>query len=567
VTAATVTPTRVTATPPTLPAPPVPVGWLRRPLVACLVLLVVYVGLSFANNPHAFLGTDTGGKVATLRAMDTRGDLNPDLGYWAQALDRDGVLHPITLTRHLGGQWVNVTTLPMIYAAYPLYELGGVRAILVLPMLGGILTALGARALARRLGGRGDLAFWLVGLTTPVVVYALDFWEHTLGLAAMVWGVVWLLDVADRRTGWRGALAGGALFGLAATMRTEALVYAVATIGVVAWSARRQPRRELLRRGMAVAAGLAVPLVANQLLEKLVLGAALRASRASGAASDAGVGLVARLEDGLRTTVGLNDYRGAEDWLFGALIVAALGLAILRLLDDEPRRRQLGCWALGVAGLLYALRLKDGLGFLPGLLVASPLAVAGVVVAGHRRAFARPVTIAVVALPLVFVAQYGGGANPQWGGRYVLLSGLLLAVVAAVALESAAWRSTAAVVVSAATVTGAGLAWLTVRSHAVARAVSVAAAAPGPIVTTDLPHFWREGGGFYTPDRPWLTAETTAQLPAAVDVVRRLDAPAFTLVSRIPSEAPRWLGPYTRGTRRALRVVSGIDVSVSRYHR
>jgi len=535
--------------------------------VACLVLLVAYFGLSFANNPHAFLGTDTGGKVATLRAMDARGDLNPDLGYWAQALDRDGVLHPITLTRHLGGQWVNVTTLPMIYAAYPLYELGGVRAILLLPMLGGVLTALGARALARRLGGRGDLAFWVVGLATPVVVYSLDFWEHTLGLAAMVWGVVLLFDFADRRAGWRGALAGGALFGVAATMRTEALVYAVVTVGVVAWSARRRPRLELLRAGVAVVGGLAVPLVANQGLEQLVLGTALRAGRASGAASDAGAGLGGRLEDALRTAVGLNDYRGAQDWLFGALIVVALGLAFLRLLDDDVRRRRLGWWALGVAGLLYVLRFKDGLGFLPGLLVASPLAVVGIVASGRRPSFRRPVTIAAVALPLVWAFQYGGGANPQWGGRYLLLSGLLLAVVAAVALESAPWRSVAAVVVVAGTITGAGLAWLAVRSHAFARAVSVAAAEPGPVVTTDLPHFWREGGGFYTPARRWLTAETIAQLPAAVDVVRRLNAPSFTLVSRTPGEAPSRLGPYTRRSRRALPVVSGIDVAVSRYGR
>jgi hypothetical protein len=564
VTSTTVTRPRVTVTA-TPPRPPVAV-W-RRPVVACAVLLVAYVGLSFANDPHAFLGTDTGGKVATLRAMDTRGDLNPDLGYWAQALDRDGVLHPITLTRHLGGRWVNVTTLPMIYAAYPLYELGGARAILLLPMLGGLLTALGARALARRLGGRGDLAFWLVGLTTPVVVYALDFWEHTLGLAAMIWGVVLLLDVADRRRGWRSALAGGALFGVAATMRTEALVYAVVTVTVLAWSARRHPRRDLLAAGVATVAGLAVPLLANQALEQLVLGAALRASRASGAASDGGVGFVARVEDALRTTVGLNDYRGAEDWLFGALIVLAFGVAVLRLLDDDARRRRLGWWALGVAGFLYVLRLKDGLGFLPGLLVASPLALVGVVAATRRPSFRTPVTIAVVALPLVWGFQYAGGANPQWGGRYVLCSGLLLAVVAAVALESAPWRTTVAVVAVAGAVTGSGLAWLAVRSHALARAVTAAAAEPGPVITTDLPHFWREGGGFYTPAVRWLTAETAAQLPAAVGVLGRLDAPTFTLVSATPREAPARLGPYTRVSRRALPVVSGIDVSVSRYRR
>jgi len=141
----------------TTPEPRTPL--LRRPLAACALLLLVYVGLSFANNPHGYLGTDTGGKVATLRSMQATGSLQPVVGYWAQAYDHEGVLHPLALTAHLGGEWVNVTTLPMLYAGYPLYLLGGLRAILLLPMLGGVLTALGARALARRLGGRGDLAF------------------------------------------------------------------------------------------------------------------------------------------------------------------------------------------------------------------------------------------------------------------------------------------------------------------------------------------------------------------------------------------------------------------------
>ena len=42
----------------------------RRGLAAGAVLPALYVGLSFANDPRGFLGTDTGGKVATLRAME-----------------------------------------------------------------------------------------------------------------------------------------------------------------------------------------------------------------------------------------------------------------------------------------------------------------------------------------------------------------------------------------------------------------------------------------------------------------------------------------------------------------
>ena len=120
---------------------------LRRPMVAAAVLLAVYVGLSFANDPRGSLGSDTGAKVATLKVMDARGRLDPDVGYWAERWDPDGSLHPLYNTIHVDHRWVQVTTLPVLYAAYPLYVLGGYRAALLLPMLGAVAAALAAGAL------------------------------------------------------------------------------------------------------------------------------------------------------------------------------------------------------------------------------------------------------------------------------------------------------------------------------------------------------------------------------------------------------------------------------------
>ncbi len=176
-----------------------PLALLRRPLVACLVLLALYATCTLAlNDPRGTLGTDTGSKLATLHVMDQKGTLVPEIGYWAAAADPKGDVHPIFYSFKVNGTWVNVTTLPMIYAAYPLFELGGDRAVLLIPMLGAMLCALAARSLARRLGrGSGWSAFWVMGLVSPVAIYALDFWEHSLGLALMLWGVVWLLRVLD----------------------------------------------------------------------------------------------------------------------------------------------------------------------------------------------------------------------------------------------------------------------------------------------------------------------------------------------------------------------------------
>jgi len=547
-------------------APPTRVARLRRPLAACALLLVIYVALSYTNDPRAFLSTDVGGKVATLRTMDATGSLKPVLPYWAQAVDPQGTYQPLPLTARVDGQWVNVTTLPMLYAAYPLYELGGLRAILLLPMIGGVLSALGARALARRLGARGDLAFWLVGLATPVVIYSLDFWEHALGLAAMVWGIVWLFDVADRRAGWRAALGAGALFGLAATMRTEALVYVVVTVGVVAWTTRRRGVRWLATLGAASVAGVAVPLAANQALEVLVLGTGFRAARASDAASAGGLHVASRVSDALTTTVGLNDYRGAMDWILGGIIVLGFALAARWLLAADQRSRRLGWAALAVGLLFLTLRMLDGLGFLPGLLIASPLAIVGLVVANRRPEYRRPVAVALLALPIVWVFQYGGGAQPQWGGRYALCTGLLLAVVAAVALERMPWRRTVTVVALAAAVTGLGVAWLSQRTQVFAHVETVVSAERNPVVSVGIPHLFREGGAFYTPTRRWLTAENPGDLPGAAEVLARLHAPTFTLASLLHSQAPAALGPYARqpGTR-LVPLFDGQHLYLTRY--
>src|SRR5688500_18713895 len=81
------------------------------------LLLLAYVLLRLAVADGGYLGTDTGGKVATLEAMDERGSFDPDVGYWAAESDPDGRLHPLAYTTRIGDRYVNVTTLPMVLAA------------------------------------------------------------------------------------------------------------------------------------------------------------------------------------------------------------------------------------------------------------------------------------------------------------------------------------------------------------------------------------------------------------------------------------------------------------------
>lgn len=576
---------------------------MRRPLAACALLLALYGGLSLLNDPRAYLGTDTGGKVATLKVMTERGRLDPDVGYWAEQWDPDGRVHPLYYTSRYGHRWVNATTLPVLYAAYPLYQLGGYRLALLLPMLGSVLSALAARALARRLSGGnresdGWAAFWIVGLASPLLIYALDFWEHSIGVAAMAWAVVLLLDAMEGRRGWPAFLGGGALFGVAASVRTEALVYAFVAVGgaclaLVVW--RRRPVQAVVG-GLAATAGLLVPLAVNYALEVATVGTAIRFGRATGTASaavsgavgtsGAGAGVVGtRVEEAMLNAAALSPQLEPLSYFVGFGVVLLLAYATWRL-GHVPERVPVfeageasskvavsgGAGDVGPAvlaavgvGALYLIRFASGPGFVPGLVATTPLAVVGLVL-GWRSAAGRYVLgVALVGLPLVWATQFSGGASPQWAGRYLLVSGLFLGVAGAVALAALPrWARTAAVGL-AVTVTGFGVVWMSIRTHDFARAEAALHRRPEPVLVSRIGHLVREGGAFYG-DRRWLTAPTDADQKFAVHVIEQAGVTRFGLVEEsVDADADADIPGWRRVGSEELELVAGLQITVTSY--
>ena len=168
-----------------------------RPIVAAVVVLAVYAGFALSNSTLGYLGTDTGAKVITLDTMVEQDTARPAVGYWAERWDPDGEYHPLFDTKQNDeDEWINVTTLPMLLAAKPLYEVGGYRLALALPMLGALLAAFACRTSHVSSPDRGGwAAFWVVALASPVAIYALDFWEHALGAGLMLSAVSMLLRI------------------------------------------------------------------------------------------------------------------------------------------------------------------------------------------------------------------------------------------------------------------------------------------------------------------------------------------------------------------------------------
>lgn len=532
---------------------------MRRFLFASLALFGAYVLLSFANNPHAYLGTDTGGKVATLRAMDASNSLDPDVGYWAERWDPNGRVHPLYYTVHLGRRWVNATTLPALIVGSPLYNALGYRGALVVPMLGAVGCALAAAALARRLRPDDDgwLAFWVVGLASPVLIYALDFWEHAPGLALMAWGVVLLVDLAGRtRSLWWAVLA-GALFGGAATMRTEAFVYVFAATAVTCLVRARTELVKAAVMGALVVAGFAVPVAANTALEHAVLGQSLRAPRAQDTVTSAsGAESTDRIREAITTTIATTGGADAASILLGLGIVLAVGVAAVR---RDPR----GFYA---AAVLFAVRSLDGFGFVPGFLVAAPLGVVGIALGWRRGPPARvAIAIAVTALPLVWALQYTGGAGPQWGGRYVLLTSFLLAVTGIAVLGDQSRRLRVLAVALAGAVTLFGLGWMHERTNGFARVAERLDARTEPVLISRVAHLVREGGGVLDLTR-WLTAPSEGDLAKAGAVARAAGADRVAVVDLAGRQRPTRFGEYEyRGQFSQVQLLSGIELRVSVY--
>jgi hypothetical protein len=232
--------------------------------------------------------------------------------------------------------------------------------------------------------------------------------------------------------------------------------------------------------------------------------------------------------------------------LVGVAVVVALVAAAWWLSQRERRHVIAGGVAIGVVGGVYLARFAQGLGFVPGLFVASPLAAVGVALAWRRPAARFPAAVACLALPVVWITQFTGGAGPQWGGRYVLTSGALLAVVACVAL---AGRGRALVAVGAVgvCVTALGLSWLSVRSQTVADGVATIVARHDDVLISRQTHFLREGGAFYDASEHWLTATTGPQLAAAVRIARATGAHELALVEDPAQRPPAALEGYQRG--------------------
>ncbi len=345
-------------------------------------------------------------------------------------------------------------------------------------------------------------------------------------------------------------------------MRTEAIAYVFVATAVVCVLLVRQRRslRPALVVGAMASLGFGVVMAANAAIETALLGSTIRAARAAGTAQGSGDDLGTRVKEAVTMSGGLlgsTDHNGTIV-IFG--LIAMLTFIAYRASQRRDQRPAQVVAAVVVA--LYLALVVQGLGFVPGLVATTPFAAAGLALAWKQVSARVAAIIAIVGAVLVWFTDFTGGVLPQWGGRYILTSGLLLGVVGIARTESAARWARQFFVTLAVAVTVFGLAWMSQRTHGVADAGAWIASRPEPVVVSSA-QFWLRESGSYEPDHRWLTVDRPHDLDRAATVVTDAGFDRFGLLSfdshgqaspRVPGfhevsqEVQDWLGVPFRYT-------------------
>lgn len=220
---------------------------MSLPLVCFLLLIGVYLGAAaHLNTYRAFWSCDSGARFAMIQNWTQHGSL-VYLRYENQFLDPTGELHPLGMAasvtpsghmqlRHTPVEFAQnsgdkerirpthgfIMGLRNGYAAVCLplfallggigYRLMGFGGLLLFPLLAGIGTVILTYATAGRIGLKSRVLLMLaLGLATPLVLYSVVFWDHSLHmfLVAMT-GYLFLRALEAKKAGY-AALAGATL--------------------------------------------------------------------------------------------------------------------------------------------------------------------------------------------------------------------------------------------------------------------------------------------------------------------------------------------------------------------
>lgn len=408
-------------------------AWAASVWAHLAALAMVLVALLAVVGTSSSFSADEGAAIVQARSL-ARG------AGWLVAhpvpeADPSGVNYPLEFSERGVKGWAP-------YAKHPLYPLllagadrlgGGIAAMVALSLAGTLAAAGLAAALARRLDpALGRVALWTVGLASPLLFDGYLLIAHTLG-AALAAGAVLAAAVAMERRSPARALLVVPPVALCVLLRSEG-VFLAAALGAVAGAAAlaavvtRRPAGQWAPAATvalgSLAAGAGAFVMERRWTAHLI--GAVEAAPATTGSPTGTPGLVAGRVQGFVVTWLTPSYGGAP--LLGLLLLAMLAaLAVAALaVRRHPAHgtRVVAATGVAAAAAVAAFAVAPA-NVVPGLLLAFPVASAGLFVAGRRtlRAGAARLAAGVAVLFALAVAatQYAKGGGGEWGGRYFAL--------------------------------------------------------------------------------------------------------------------------------------------------
>jgi hypothetical protein len=171
----------------------------RALAISVAVLLAVFAALQAALPPDGFFCGDQGAKYLQTHAFAQHGPLRP--GIDAAARDIDPAFdHQMHLELHRG-QLVGVFSWLLPLLAAPFVAAFGDRGLYVIPALAAVVLFLASAALGRRLtGDDGVWIAWVVVLCAPIIFYGAELWEHAPAAACVAVAAALLVPGSLLRT-------------------------------------------------------------------------------------------------------------------------------------------------------------------------------------------------------------------------------------------------------------------------------------------------------------------------------------------------------------------------------
>ncbi len=444
----------------------------RSLLIEAVVLVLLVQTILFVQTAHirGFATGDGGVKLWQVQGIARTGDLNAPLEYFGAAYDVDRKYAPFVQpwAYWRDGEFYTEYTSPFIWASVPLYIWLGHEGLMVLPWASGMSLVLLAAWLAWRvLPNRwAALVPLLIGFSSPLPAYALEFWEHTPGTALMALTLVALVKATRSARPALWWIVAGAAAGFGMTMRAEVYVYPVALVaGLVLAPLTRAPSmpeagqpsawRWLTRSIVFLAVGTLLVIGPWWLYQYAEWGSPFGPRLQQNVPVLGGAEMLTRLGD----TTGHNyvmlwpQEGSAVEAVWGLLIAALILAVVLRVLRRRPTfqtARWARIWVIGfwlLAALLSTLavvtnwrmqqeiRPNDLLTTFPLvllLLLPVPPTSRHAQLSAHVTRVVRflEVSSAVFVLLVMLISPFEGGV--QWGPRFLLPIVAPLAVIVVV---------------------------------------------------------------------------------------------------------------------------------------